>query len=165
MRARIVAPVVALAAALAGCSGNAGFDFIEAHGSLADGSSINGHELASAAVVPSLLAPLGQVLALGAPFNGPEDLAGFRIEWQQASIAAGSTYASDPNGPVVFYFARNAPDAGANGDEEASAVNGGQITFTAVGKKVTGTLAGLVLSRAGVTIATVDAGSFQATQP
>ena len=148
----------------AACSGNAGFDFIEVHGSLADGSKVEGHNLASVARVPSLLPALGTVLAIGAPFTGPEDLAGFRIEWQEANIAAGSSYPSDMNGPVVFYVSRSVPDGGAM-NQEASVVNGGTITFTSVASKVTGTLSNLVLSRNGQTIATVDAGSFQATKP
>jgi hypothetical protein len=170
MRARFVALAVLLGAGAlpAGCSGNAGFDNIEAHGSLADGASINARNLASTAIVPSLLPALGVVEAVGAPFNGPEDLRGFRIEFQEASITAGSSYPSDPNGPVVFYFSFNTPDAGVN-DEDARAVNGGLITFNTVGTtsgaKTTGALAGLVLSRGGVTIATVDAGFFQATHP
>src|SRR6185437_11276586 len=98
------ATLLSLAVALSGaaCTGTAGFDFIEVHGSLADGTPVNGHNLASAARVPSLLPPLGTVLALGAPFMGPEDLAGFRIEWQEANVTAGASYPSDPNGPVVF---------------------------------------------------------------
>ena len=60
------------------------------------------------------------------------------------------------------------PDLGAN-TQEASAVNGGTITFTSIatksGQKWTGTLSNLVLVRGGVTTSTVDTGSFQATQP
>ncbi|HEX8951552.1 MAG TPA: hypothetical protein VF945_06885 [Polyangia bacterium] len=150
--------------AAAGCTSNAGFDFIEAHGALADGASISGHNLASVARVPSLLPALGTVLAIGAPFSGPEDLRGFRIEWQEANIAAGASYPSDMNGPVVFYVARSVPDGGA-ADQQASVVNGGTITFTSLASKITGTLSNLVLSRNGQTLVTVDAGSFQATRP
>ncbi len=151
--------------AAAACSGNAGFDFIEVHGTLADGTAVNGHNLASAANVPGLTGTLGTVLALGAPFNGPEDLAGFRLEFQTASIASGGAYLSDPiNGPVIFYVARSLQDAGAD-TQEASAVNGGVIGVATVSPKVTGTLSNLVLMRDGVTIATVDTGSFQATPP
>ena len=161
MRAFVIAlPLAALAA----CSGNAGFDYVEVHGSLADGTAVNGHNLAQAARVPSLLPALGQVIALGCPFQGPEDLRGFRIEWQEAGVAAGSSYPSDPNGPVVFYVARATPDGGAM-DEDASAVNGGTITFTQVSTKILGTFSNLVLSRNGTVIATIDAGSFQATKP
>lgn len=148
----------------AACASNAGFDFIEIHGSLADGAKIEGHNLASVARVPSLLPALGAVLAVGAPFSGPEDLRGFRIEWQEANIAAGASYPSDMNGPVVFYVSRSVPDGGAMA-EDASVVNGGTISFTQVAQKITGTLSNLVLSRNGQTIATVDAGSFQATKP
>ncbi|MGZ3428938.1 MAG: hypothetical protein ACXVCV_19935, partial [Polyangia bacterium] len=136
MRALFIAPL------LLACSGNAGFDYIEVHGSLADGTAVNGHNLASAARVPSLLPALGQVLALGGPFQGPEDLRGFRIEWIESQISAGQTYPSDPNGPVVFYVSRATPDAGAM-DLDASAVNGGAITFTSVSTKITGTLSNL----------------------
>ena len=155
---------VLLLCLVAGCTGNAGFDFVEVHGTLADGTPINGHNLASVARVPSLLAPLGQVLAVGSPFQGPEDLRGFRIEWQEANVAPGGSYPSDMNGPVVFYVSRAAPDAGAM-DEEASVVTGGMITFTMITKKATGTFSGLVLTRGGQTIATIDSGSFQATLP
>lgn len=148
----------------AACASNAGFDFIEVHGSLADGSKVEGHNLASVARVPSLLPALGTVVAIGSPFAGPEDLRGFRIEWQEANIAAGASYPSDMNGPVVFYVSRSVPDGGAMA-EDASVVNGGTITFTQVASKVTGTFSNLVLSRNGQTIATVDAGSFQATRP
>jgi hypothetical protein len=158
MRALLLAPL------LLACSGNAGFDFVEVHGSLADGAAINGHNLASVARVPSLLPALGQVLAIGCPFQGPEDLRGFRIEWQESAIMAGQSYPSDPNGPVVFYVSRSTPDAGAM-DQDASVVSGGTITFTQVSTKTLGTLANLVLSRGGQTIATVDSGSFQATKP
>jgi hypothetical protein len=161
MRAFVLALPLAAAAA---CSGNAGFDFVEVHGSLADGTAVSGHNLAQAARVPSLLPALGTVLALGCPFQGPEDLRGFRIEWQEAAVAAGSSYPSDPNGPVVFYVARSTPDGGAS-DEDASAVNGGTITFTQVSTKILGTFSNLVLSRNGQVIATIDAGSFQATKP
>lgn len=148
----------------AGCSTGSSFDFIEVHGSLADGSKVEGHNLASVARVPSLLPALGTVLAIGAPFAGPEDLAGFRIEWQEANVMAGASYPSDPNGPVVFYVSRTVPDGGAM-SQEASVVSGGTITFTQVAAKITGTFSNLVLSRNGQTIATVDAGSFQATKP
>ena len=158
MRALWLAPL------LLACSGNAGFDFVEVHGSLADGSAINGHNLGSAARVPSLLPAVGTVLALGSPFQGPEDLRGFRIEWVEAQVAAGSAYPSDPNGPVVFYVSRTTPDAGAT-NEDASVVNGGTVTFTQVSTKILGTLSNLVLSRGGQVIATVDSGSFQATRP
>jgi hypothetical protein len=161
MRATLLALTLAAAA---GCSGNAGFDFVEVHGSLADGTAVSGHNLASVARVPSLLAPLGTVLAVGCPFQGPEDLRGFRIEWQEAAISAGQSYPSDMNGPVVFYVSRATPDAGAM-DEDASVVNGGTITFTQVSTKILGTLSNLVLSRNGAVIATVDSGSFQATKP
>jgi len=156
--------LVALASAWAGCSSNAGFDFIEVHGSLADGTPVNGHNLASVAVVPSLLPALGTVLAVGSPFQGPEDLAGFRIEWQQANVHPGNSYPSDMNGPVAFYVSFVTPDAGAT-MEEASLVNGGTITFNMITRKATGTLSNLVLTRGGQTIATVDSGSFQATLP
>ncbi|HXU74252.1 MAG TPA: hypothetical protein VN947_33385 [Polyangia bacterium] len=149
----------------AGCTGNAGFDFIEVHGTLADGTPVDGHKLASTAVVPSLVANLGMVVAVGSPYNGPEDLAGFRVEWQPGNVVAGMSYPSDPvNGPVVFYVATVAPDAGVS-DELGSAVNGGTITFTTVGKKSTGTLSNLVLMRDGATLTTVTSGSFQGTQP
>lgn len=154
----------ALVAAGAACTGNAGFDFVEVHGSFADGTVIDGHKLASAARVPSLLPALGTVLALGCPFQGPEDLRGFRIEWQEANIMAGGTYPSDPNGPVVFYVSREVPDAGAM-YQDASVVAGGSITFTQVSTKTLGTLSNLALSRNGQPIATIDSGSFQATKP
>ena len=160
MRALLLAPVVLAAA----CSGNAGFDFVEVHGTLADGTAVNGHNLASPARVPSLLPGLGTVLALGCPFQGPEDLKGFRIEWVESQVSAGQSYPSDPNGPVVFYVSRSVPDAGAN-NEDASVVNGGTITFTQVSTKILGTLSNLVLARGGQTIATVASGSFQATKP
>ncbi len=149
----------------AACASGSSFDFIEVHGSLADGTAVNGHNLASVARVQSLLPALGTVLAVGAPFSGPEDLAGFRLEWQEANVAAGASYPSDMNGPVVFYVSRNVPDAGTTPSQEASVVNGGTITFTQVGSKVTGTLSNLVLSRNGQVIASVDTGSFQATVP
>ena len=149
---------------LCACSGNAGFDFVEVHGTLADGTAVNGHNLAQAARVPSLLPALGQVIALGCPFMGPEDLRGFRIEWQEAAVAAGSSYPSDPNGPVVFYVARAVPDGGAS-DQDASVVNGGMVTFTQVSTKILGTFSNMVLSRNGTVIATIDSGSFQATKP
>jgi hypothetical protein len=162
MRALFLAGLLPFAATA--CSGNAGFDFVEVHGSLADGTPVNGHNLASVARVPSYITALGQVLAVGCPFQGPEDLRGFRIEWQESAIMAGTAYPSDPNGPVVFYVSRSTPDAGTN-DMDASVVNGGTITFTQVAAKTMGTLSGLVLSRGGQTIATVDSGSFQATKP
>lgn len=157
--------LVGLMLLAAGCTGNAGFDFIEVHGTLADGTAVDGHKLASTAVVPSLLSNLGMVVAVGSPYDGPQDLAGFRIEWQAANVVAGASYPSDPvNGPVVFYVAKTVPDAGVS-DELASAVNGGTITFTTVGKKTTGLLSNLVLVRDGVTLTTVTSGSFQGTQP
>jgi len=155
---------VLLLGLVAGCTGNAGFDFIEVHGTLGDGTPVNGHNLASVARVPSLLTPLGQVLAVGSPFQGPEDLRGFRIEWQEANVHAGDSFPSDMNGPVVFYVSRATPDAGTQ-DEDASVVNGGTINFTMITRKATGTFSGLVLTRAGQTIATIDSGSFQATLP
>jgi hypothetical protein len=151
--------------AAGGCTGTAGFDFIEVHGTLADGTPVNGHKLASSAFVPSLLPALGVVDALGAPFFGPEDLAGYRIEWQPQSVVAGGTYPSDPvNGPVVFYVSHTLPDAGVV-FQDASAVNGGTITFTSIGDKITGNFANLVLVRDGVTLDTVMTGSFQASKP
>ena len=161
MRALCLAPLLSL---LVGCSGNAGFDFVEAHGSLADGMSINGHNLASVARVPSLLPNLGVVIAVGSPFQGPEDLRGFRLEWVESAVTAGQSYPSDMNGPVVFYVSRSTPDAGTT-TQDASVVAGGTITFTQVSTKILGTFSGLVLSRGGQTIATVDSGSFQATKP
>ncbi len=163
MRALLFAGL-ALPLSAAACSSSAGFDFIEIHGTLADGAAIDGHNLASVAQVPSLLPALGTVLAVGAVFSGPEDLRGFRIEWQEAAIAAGSSYPSDPNGPVVFYVSRSVPDGGAM-DQDASVVNGGTITFTQVSTKVLGTLSNLVLTRNQQIIATVASGSFQATRP
>jgi hypothetical protein len=163
MRASVLLVALPLFGAAA-CSGNAGFDFIEVHGSLADGTKIDGHNLASVARVTSLIPALGTVLAVGSPFSGFEDLRGFRIEWQEANIAAGASYPSDMNGPVVFYVSRSVPDAGAM-DEDASVVNGGTISFTQVASKITGTFSNLVLSRNGQTLVTVDAGSFQATKP
>ena len=148
----------------AGCTGNAGFDFIEAHGSLGDGALIDGHKLASVATVPSLITALGTVIAVGAPFQGPEDLAGFRIEWQPTNVHAGDSFPSDINGPVAFYVSRFVPDGGTN-SEEASLVNGGTVTFTMITRKATGTFSNMVLTRNGQTIATVDSGSFQATLP
>jgi hypothetical protein len=159
---RILLALVPLA--LAACTSTAGFDFIEAHGTMADGTAIDGHKPANVARVPSLMPAVGTVLAVGAAFDGPEDLKGFRIEWVESAIGAGASFASDPNGPVLFYVDRVKADAGAN-DEEASIVNGGTITFTGVGSKITGTLANLVLSRNGQTIVTVASGSFQATRP
>ena len=155
---------LALALSSAACTGTAGFDFIEVHGALADGTGVSGHNLASTARVPSLFPALGTVVAVGAPFMGPEDLAGFRIEWQEANVAAGASYPSDPNGPVVFYVSRAVPDGGTM-NQEASVVNGGMITFNTVGSKFTGAFAGLVLSRDGQTIITIDNGLFQATRP
>ena len=164
MRALDLAGLALPLFAAAGCSSNAGFDFVEVHGTLADGAAIDGHNLANVARVPSLLPALGTVIAVGAPFSGPEDLLGFRLEWQEGAVAAGSSYPSSPNGPVVFYVSRSVPDGGA-GAEDASVVDGGTITFTAVTPKATGSLSNLVLSRGGQTIATVDTGSFQATIP
>ena len=45
------------------------------------------------------------------------------------------------------------------------AVNGGTITFTQVSTKILGTFSNLVLMRNGQVVTTIDAGSFQATQP
>jgi hypothetical protein len=157
-------PLLALALLGAGCSGNAGFDFIEVHGTLADGTPINGHNLASVASVQSLLPALGTVIAVGAPFQGPEDLAGFRLEWQPTNVHAGDSFPSDMNGPVAFYVSRFVPDAGA-ANEDASLVNGGTISFNMITRKATGTLSNLVLMRGGQTLVTVDSGSFQATLP
>jgi hypothetical protein len=160
-----VCSILLVTLAAGGCSGNAGFDFIEIHGTLADGTAVNGHNLASTANVPGLTGTLGVVLALGAPFNGPENLAGFRIEFAAGSISAGSAYTSDPvNGPIIFYVANETPDAGSD-DQTAYAVNGGIIGIAGTGKKITGTLSNLVLTRDGVTLATIDSGGFQATQP
>jgi hypothetical protein len=156
---------LALALFCAACSGNVGFDFVEVHGTLGDGTPVDGHNLASVARVPSLLPPLGTVLAVGCPFFGPEDLRGFRIEWQEASVTAGASYPSDMNGPVVFYVSRDTPDAGTAAGADASVVTGGTITFTQIAKKVLGTFSNLVLTRDGQTIATIASGSFQATQP
>ena len=158
-------PCALVLLAAGGCAGNAGFDFIEVHGTLADGTAVNGHNLASTANVPSLTGTLGTVLALGSPFDGPEDLVGFRLEFQTASIAPGGAYTSDPvNGPVIFYIARSAPDGGTN-DQVAYAVSGGVIGIATTSPKVTGTLANLVLARDGATLATIDTGGFQATVP
>jgi hypothetical protein len=151
-------------AAAAGCTSTANFDFIEVHGSFVDGTIVDGHKPATAAVVPSLQPAVGTVLATGAPFMGPEDLAGFRLEWVQTAPATGATFPSDPNGPVIFYVARALNDGGVM-NQEASVVNGGAITFTSVGTKITGTLSNLVLSRGGANILIITSGSFQATIP
>ena len=165
MRVRLLALSLLLGLpSLAGCSGNAGFDFIEAQGTLADGTPFNNRNLATTALVPSLLDPLGYVLAVGSPFTGPEDLRGFRIEWQPDLVGPGMSYPSDPNGPVVFYVALEAPDAGPSG-EGALVVSGGLVSFTMITNKITGNLFNLVLTRDGVTVATVATGSFQATKP
>ncbi|MCA1665137.1 MAG: hypothetical protein LC659_12855, partial [Myxococcales bacterium] len=65
---------------------------------------------------------------------------------------------------VVFYVSRSMPDAGAM-NQDASAVDGGTITFTQVSSKILGTFSNLVLSRNGQILATIDGGSFQATKP
>lgn len=148
----------------AGCTSTAGFDFIEVQGSLADGTPVSGHKLANVARVPSLEPQVGMVLATGAPYMGPEDLAGFRIEWVESAIAPGASFPSDPNGPVIFYVARALPDGGMV-VEEASVVTGGTITFDTVGTKITGTLSDLVLSRDGQPVVTVNVGRFQSTRP
>jgi|KBSMisStaDraftv2_1062788.scaffolds.fasta_scaffold1244074_2 hypothetical protein len=155
---------VAAALTWAGCTGNAGFDFIEVHGSLADGTPVNGHNLASVANVQSLMPALGLVVAVGSPYFGPEDLAGFRIEWQAANVHAGDSFPSDINGPVAFYVSRQTPDGGTM-LEDASLVNGGTLTFSMITRKATGTFSNMVLSRGGQTIITIDSGSFQATLP
>jgi hypothetical protein len=97
--------------------------------------------------------------------SGPEDVRGFWRGFDPAAVQMGQSYASGQNaGNVQFYLLRPLPDGG-YGDVEASLVNGGTVAFTAGGPdNFAGTLAGLVLTRAGQTIATVDTGSFIAAR-
>jgi hypothetical protein len=147
-----------------GCGSSDTFDRVVANGTFADGSPLALNVIPNVAIVPSLQPQVGTVMAVGAPTNGPGDFAGLRIEWVQSAIAAGASFASSPDGPVVFYVVRSLPDSGTN-DQLASVVNGGTITFTTVNDKTIGTLANLVLTRDGATLVTVDNGTFQATNP
>lgn len=149
---------------LLGCSSAAPADFIEAHGSFADGTALDVHLPAQTRVTQSAQPQLGTVTVLTAGASGPEDLRGLRLEWIGGQVQAGAALPSSPSGPVIFYVARPLPDGGAN-DSELSVVNGGAITFTSTARVETGTLANLVLARAGRTVVTIASGSFQATRP
>ena len=164
-----IVPLVALASlvgcvSLVGCAPAAPSDFIEAHGSFADGTPLDVHLAAQAGNTTSLQTQLGTVMALIAGAGGPEDLRALRLEWFPTQVQVGTAYPSAPNGPVIFYVERPQPDGGAM-DLQASVVNGGAITFTSYRHTATGTLTNLVLSRAGTTILTVASGAFQATNP
>ncbi|MDB4968285.1 MAG: hypothetical protein JWN44_3974 [Myxococcales bacterium] len=147
----------------AGCTSSS-LDFVEVHGRFADGNVIDGRTVPNVGVVPSLQPQVGIVMAVGAPINGPEDFRGVRLEWVQTAVAVGGSYPSSPDGPVLFYVVGAPPDGGAV-DTISSVVNGGTITFTGIAKSTTGTFSGLVLSRGGQTLLTIDSGAFQATQP
>jgi hypothetical protein len=148
---------------LLGCAPSTS-DFLEAHGSFADGTALDLRMPAQAGVTTSLQPPLGSVSALIATTTGPEDLRGLRLEWFATQVHVGTAYASAPAGPVIFYVERTQPDGGAL-DLQASVVNGGAVTFTDYRRVAVGTLSNLVLSRSGTTILTVATGSFQATNP
>jgi hypothetical protein len=155
--------LLALALA-AGCT-TGQLDFVEVHGSMASGAVISGRVLPNIGQVPSLQPQLGIVIAVGAPINGPEDFRGIRLEWIPDLVTMGGTYPSAPDGPVIVYAVRAPPDAGTL-DTTASVINGGSVTFTQDdAKKAAGTMSGLVLSRAGVTILTIDSGQFSVTKP
>jgi hypothetical protein len=148
---------------LLGCAASTS-DFVEAHGSFADGTALDLHLPAQAGVTTSLQPSLGSVSALIASASGPEDLRGLRLEWFPTQVQVGTAYASAPAGPVIFYVERTQPDGGAL-DLQASVVNGGAVTFTDYRRVAVGTLANLVLMRGGQTILTVASGSFRATNP
>ena len=50
-------------------------------------------------------------------------------------------------------------------DTMSSVINGGTVTFTSDTKATAGSISGMVLSRNGQTLLTIDSGSFQATKP
>jgi hypothetical protein len=147
-----------------GCSPSSPADFVEAHGSFADGTPLDVHLVAQARLTTSVQPALGTVMALGAPATGPEDLRGFYLEWMPASVHENMPLLSSNSGPIIFYVEREVPDGGAL-DARFSVVAGGTIDFTMNRRLATGTLSNLVLSRMGQTILTVASGSFQATNP
>jgi hypothetical protein len=153
---------------LAGCAPTVN-DFIEAHGSFADGTRLDVHLAAQTLAGPGAQPQLGNVIALTAAATGPDTLRGLRLEWLPGKITVGTAQASAPGGPVIFYVGSPIPDAGAN-ETQLSVVNGGSITFSENDRHAVGTLANLVLSRrdaAGTphVIVTIDSGSFSASNP
>jgi hypothetical protein len=148
----------------AGCT-NPTLDFVEVHGSMVSGAVIDARVVPNVGVVPSLQPSVGIVEAVGAPITGPEDFRGVRIEWVQTAISVGATFPSSPDGPVIFYAVR-AVAGGSSLDTMSSVINGGSITFTGDDRQTTsGSFSGLVLSRSGQTILTIDSGAFRATKP
>jgi hypothetical protein len=144
-------------------------DFIEAHGSFADGTALDVHLMGQTQAGPSLQPQLGNLIFLTAGASGPDSLRGLRLEWLPSKVTVGTPQPSMPSGPYVFYVGRPIPDAGAN-ISEASVVNGGAITFTENDRHAVGTLANLLLQRrdpSGIeqTLVTISSGSFSATNP
>lgn len=146
-------------------------DFLEMHGSFqSSGHMIDEHLPATTGIVPSLSAAVGgKVTAVGAPANGPDNLRGFRIEWNPALVQAGTAYASSPSGPVLFYIIGPDADAGGGWTATASTVASGNVTFTQVSAAsksiVKGTVADITLDVNGTELLSISDGSFQATQP
>jgi hypothetical protein len=150
---------------LLGCSPRPTGDFIEAHGSFADGTPLDAHLPAQSALTTSAQPQLGMVMSLLAPAMGPEDFLGLRLEWFPASIQENQPLPSSNSGPVILYVQRAIPDAG-DFHAQLAVIGGGAIDFTMNRRLVTGTLSNLVLSRPGqANIVTIASGSFQATTP
>lgn len=152
----------------AGCSTGPG-DFIEAHGTFADGAPLDVHLTARTQSGPGAQPQLGNVIGVTAGASGPDTLRALRLEWLPGRVTVGTPQPSMPNGPYIFYIGGPLADAGAN-FTELSVVNGGAITFTENDRLARGTLANLVLQRrdaAGIerTLVTISSGTFSATNP
>lgn len=155
MRLALAASLALAAAACARDNPNQ----IEVHGTLADGTPLDG-------VYPGSVDFTTSPWRLSCSGSGPETIEGFWL-WFDPNVVAGMPYPSngaDPNsGPVHFFVLRPAPDAGAA--TTASLVDGGQIVFSSVGPDTySGSLAGLALVRSGQTVVTIDRGSFVAAR-
>jgi hypothetical protein len=149
--------LLALALLAAGCAPTLE-TFIEAKGSLGDGTPFDLHQ---SGVYDSSRTPRVVQVAT----SGPSDLRGFWL-WFDPAVMMGQTYpstGSSPNtGPVHFFVLRPLPDGGMF-DNQASLVDGGSITFQQAGPdNYSGSLANLILTRSGQTLATVTSGSFAA---
>ena len=101
--------LLALAVCSPACPGNAGFDFIEAHGTLADGTpSTAATSPRRARAQPAPAARLRRSPS-ARPSTGREDLRGFRIEWQHASSRPARRIPPTPTGRSSSTFSSTRP--------------------------------------------------------
>jgi hypothetical protein len=153
---------------LAGC-GAPSADFIEAHGTFADGAALDVHLAAQSLYGAGVQPQLGTVVGVTAAASGPDTLRGLRLEWLPGHVTVGVAQPSAPSGPYIFYVGSPVPNGGTF-ETQLSVVNGGAITFTENDRHAVGTLANLVLQRrdaSGIeqTLVTISSGSFSATNP